>query len=90
MTRMFRPDMFKALGGHANGDVNGPSQPAAVLSSMTHMRILADPAKALQVVAAAKAFPGVPRRRSKRWQGRARPTNTSQRKKAPYCGASDC
>ncbi|GAA2843482.1 pimeloyl-ACP methyl ester carboxylesterase [Aminobacter aminovorans] len=54
-------DMHVALGGHANGDVNGPSRSQLlVLSGTTHMGILADPAKAQQVAAAANAFLNAP------------------------------
>ena len=54
-------DMHAALGGHANGDVNGPSRSQLlVLSGTTHMGILADPAKAQQVAAAATAFLNAP------------------------------
>jgi pimeloyl-ACP methyl ester carboxylesterase len=54
-------DMHAALGGHANGDVNGPSRSQLlVLSGTTHMGILADPAKAQQVAAAANAFLNAP------------------------------
>ncbi|WP_432287594.1 alpha/beta hydrolase [Aminobacter sp. BA135] len=50
-------EMHAALGGHANGDVNGPSRSQLlVLSGTSHMGILADPAKAHQVAAAANAF----------------------------------
>lgn len=54
-------EMHAALGGHANGDVNGPSRSQLmVLSDTTHMGILADPAKAQQVAVAANAFLGTP------------------------------
>ncbi|MBB6464362.1 pimeloyl-ACP methyl ester carboxylesterase [Aminobacter lissarensis] len=54
-------DMHAALGGHANGDVNGPSRSQLlVLSGTTHMGILADPAKAQQVAAAANVFLNAP------------------------------
>jgi len=54
-------EMHSALGGHAHGDVNGPSRSQLlVLSGTTHMGILADPSKAQQVVAAANAFLGAP------------------------------
>ncbi|MBT1156400.1 alpha/beta hydrolase [Aminobacter anthyllidis] len=54
-------DMHAALGGHANGDVNGPSRSQLlVLPDTTHMGILADPAKAQQVAVAANAFLSAP------------------------------
>lgn len=54
-------DMHAALGGHANGDINGPSRSQLlVLSGTTHMGILADPAKAQQVAAAANVFLNAP------------------------------
>lgn len=54
-------EMHAALGGHANGDVNGPSRAQMmVLPNTTHMGILADPAKAQQVAVAANAFLGAP------------------------------
>lgn len=50
-------EMHAALGGHANGDVNGPSRAQMlVLSGTTHMGMFADPAKAGQVAAATNAF----------------------------------
>lgn len=53
--------MHAALGGHANGDINGPSRSQLlVLSGTTHMGILADPAKAQQVALAANVFLGAP------------------------------
>lgn len=53
--------MHAALGGHANGDINGPSRSQLlVLSDTTHMGILADPAKARQVAVAANAFLSAP------------------------------
>ncbi|MBE1207712.1 alpha/beta fold hydrolase [Aminobacter carboxidus] len=54
-------DMHAALGGHDNGDINGPSRSQLlVLSGTTHMGILADPAKAQQVAAAANVFLNAP------------------------------
>ena len=50
-------DMHRALGGHANGDINGPSRAQLlVLPATTHMGILSDPAKAEAVIAATTAF----------------------------------
>lgn len=54
-------EMHAALGGHANGDVNGPSRAQMlVLPGTTHMGVFADPAKAQQVAAAANAFLSAP------------------------------
>lgn len=50
-------EMHKALGGHANGDINGPSRAQLlVLPATTHTGILSDPAKAEAVIAATTAF----------------------------------
>ena len=54
-------EMHAALGGHANGDVNGPSRAQMlVLPGTTHMGVFAYPAKAQQVAAAANAFLSAP------------------------------
>ena len=54
-------EMHLALGGHANGDINGPSRAQMlILPATTHMGVLADPAKAQMIATATKAFLAAP------------------------------